>query len=94
MLSIDEISKELGVARNTVISLIKRGEISAIKVGSQYRVKKESYQRFLENNKVVNEKDANVLLELDSNKLKAAMHDFTMENFIKDQKFRDENNLN
>ena len=94
MLKIDEIAKDLNVHRNTIINLIKKGEIAAFKIGDQYRVTKESYQKFLEENKAANEKDFNMVVEENTNKLKAAMHDFTMENFIKDQKFRDENNIN
>lgn len=46
-LKVNEIAKDLRVTRNTVIALIKKGEISAIKVGDQYRVPEENYVKWI-----------------------------------------------
>jgi excisionase family DNA binding protein len=50
-LKVNEIANELRVTRNTVIALIKKGEISAIKVGDQYRVTEENYTQWLNTHK-------------------------------------------
>jgi excisionase family DNA binding protein len=47
MLTIDELATRLNVHRNTIRSLIKKGEISAIKVGTQYRIPEHEYDRFV-----------------------------------------------
>ena len=47
MLNIDQIAMKLAVSRNTILSLIKKGEIKAIKVGDQYRIPEESFNKFM-----------------------------------------------
>ena len=50
MLRVDELAEKLDISRGTVVSLIKKGEIGAIKVGDQYRIPEENYQRFINSN--------------------------------------------
>jgi excisionase family DNA binding protein len=47
MLTVDELAIQLKISRGTVIKLIKNGDITAIKVGDQYRVPEANYQRFI-----------------------------------------------
>lgn len=47
--TIEELQKDLKVSRNTVLKLIKNGEIQAIKVGTQYRIPEENVKRFISN---------------------------------------------
>lgn len=47
MLTIDEIAAKMRVHRNTIRRLIKKGEITAIKVGDQYRVEDSAFNRFI-----------------------------------------------
>lgn len=49
MLTIDQIAKELIVSRNTVVNLIKKGSIGAIKIGDQYRIPDENFRQFISN---------------------------------------------
>ena len=46
MLTIDQVKEELQVSRNTVISLIKKGLLRAIRVGRQYRISEEDFNQF------------------------------------------------
>lgn len=41
--SIDELAKIMKVERRTIKRAIERGEIKAIKIGKQYRIKKENF---------------------------------------------------
>lgn len=54
MFTVDELTKELKVSRNTIISLIKSGHITAIKVGSQYRIPKGNLDKFITASEVTN----------------------------------------
>lgn len=47
MLTIDEVASNLKVSRNTIVTLIKKGEIKAIMVGNQYRIPKDQFQDFI-----------------------------------------------
>lgn len=47
MKTINEIAEGLQVSRNTIVSLIKKGEIKAFKVGEQYRIPEESLKSYL-----------------------------------------------
>lgn len=47
MLTINEVAKRLNISRNTVVSLIKKGQIKAIKIGDQYRIPKEQFDQFI-----------------------------------------------
>lgn len=52
MLNIDQLAKQLAVSRNTVVSLIKKGELKALKIGDQYRIPEENYRSFISNTSV------------------------------------------
>ena len=41
--TIDELAKIMKVERRTIKRAIERGEIEAIKIGKQYRIKKDSF---------------------------------------------------
>ena len=47
MLKVDQIAERLNVNRGTVVSLIKKGNLGAIKVGDQYRIPEESFRTFV-----------------------------------------------
>jgi len=42
-----EVAERLGVSKHTVIRLIERGVLSGIRVGDQYRIRKESVERLI-----------------------------------------------
>jgi len=45
-----ELSDWWNVSPRTIVRLVEQGEISAVRVGRQYRFKKEDVERFMENN--------------------------------------------
>lgn len=49
MLKVDEVANDLKVSRGTVVSLIKKGKLQAIKVGDQYRIPELSFRSFISN---------------------------------------------
>jgi excisionase family DNA binding protein len=55
-LTIEEIAERLRVSRNTVVSLIDRGELPAIRVRRQYRVKESDFLDFA--NRYINKPSA------------------------------------
>lgn len=48
-LTIGEVMSGLRVSRNTVMNLIRGGRLAAFRIGSQLRIKKDEFERFLEN---------------------------------------------
>jgi excisionase family DNA binding protein len=48
MLTPDDIMRALRLSRSTVYNMIKRGEIPSIKIGNMLRVKKASFEHWLE----------------------------------------------
>ena len=46
--SVKEIAEKLGVSVDTVQGLIRRKELVAYKVGNTYRIKKEDFDKFME----------------------------------------------
>ena len=55
MLTIDEIAKYFNISRNTVVNLVKNKKLHSIKVGSQYRIPKEIFEKFVNDNLTTNE---------------------------------------
>ena len=51
LLTINEITAILKVSKLTIYRYIKAGKLPAYKVGRDYRVKQEDFERFLEKNK-------------------------------------------
>lgn len=47
MFTVDELAKHLKISRGTVVNLIKKGEIKAIKIGEQYRIPEENFNSFI-----------------------------------------------
>lgn len=45
--TVDDISKLMGVARNTIYALVNNGTISSIRVGRQIRVSRPALLQFL-----------------------------------------------
>lgn len=45
-LTVEEVAKELRVSIDTVLRLIRSKRLAAIKVGVQYRISVEDYQRY------------------------------------------------
>lgn len=50
--SAKEVGEILGVTKQTVINLINRGELTAFKVASIYRVSETDLKAYLERNKI------------------------------------------
>lgn len=48
LLTVEETAKYLRVSANTVFSLIKSGELSASKVGKQFRITQDTLHTFLQ----------------------------------------------
>lgn len=49
--TLKEVEEVLSVTRKTIYSWIKSGKLHAVKVGSQYRVKKEDLEAFISGDK-------------------------------------------
>jgi excisionase family DNA binding protein len=47
-LSVDDISKELGVTVDTIRAWIRKKKLRAYKVGRDYRIRRVDYNKFLE----------------------------------------------
>ena len=47
MLSVKEIAKMLSVSKRTVQRMVKRGDLNAIRVGGQIRVRRSALDRML-----------------------------------------------
>lgn len=43
----DEVAQELRVTPRTILRLIERGDLRAVRVGKQYRIPRESLEAFL-----------------------------------------------
>lgn len=51
-IKIDEIAHTLDISRATIYRYIKKGELSAIKIGNSYRVSQKELKKFLNRKKV------------------------------------------
>lgn len=49
--SVRELAAYLGVGKNTAYDLVKSGQIQAVRVGRQYRIRKEAVLEYLEGKK-------------------------------------------
>lgn len=49
VLTISEVSKILGIGKNTAYDLIRSGAIKSVRVGRQIRVPKSAFLEFLKN---------------------------------------------
>ena len=47
-LSVEEIAKDLGVTEETVRGYIRAGKLTAYKMGRDYKIRPEDYQKFLD----------------------------------------------
>lgn len=52
MITIDQIAKELEISRTTARNLVINGVIPSIKIGKIYRVRKEDFLQFLQENTI------------------------------------------
>ena len=52
MLTVKQIAKELSVTEYSVINWIKKGLLPAYKMDREYRIKKEDYDKFLNDSKI------------------------------------------
>lgn len=50
--TVDEIMQLLSVSRETVYNWIRAGKIAAVRIGRQYRVTKEHYDKFIKDHTV------------------------------------------
>ena len=57
--SVVEVAQKLGVEYITVLRMIKRGQIKAYKIGKQYKINIDDYDKFI--------KDAVLKVEVDDN---------------------------
>ncbi len=56
-LTVKDIAKELGVEEDTVRDWIRRRELAAYRVGREFRIKIEDYERFLEKRRIDSKDD-------------------------------------
>lgn len=45
--TVEEIQEILGVCKSSAYSLVKKGEFSCVKIGSTYRISKNSFDEWL-----------------------------------------------
>ena len=50
ILSVDELTKILGIGRNTAYDLIRCGRIRSVRIGHKIRIPKDSLLEFLQEN--------------------------------------------
>ena len=50
VLSVDELTKILGIGRNTAYDLIRCGKIRSVRIGHKIRIPKDSLLQFLQEN--------------------------------------------
>ena len=50
ILSVDELTKILGIGRNTAYDLIRCGKIRSVRIGHKSRIPKDSLLEFLQEN--------------------------------------------
>ena len=53
MLTVDQVAEKLNITRNTVISIINKGSIKAIRVGKQFRIPEENFNQFISASEVL-----------------------------------------
>jgi len=56
-LSVEDIARELGVHVDTVRNWIKQKRLIAYRVGRDYRIKREDYDKFLEERRTLKDDD-------------------------------------
>ncbi len=47
-LSVEDIAKELGLTEDTIRNYIRNKQLIAYRMGRDYRIKREDYEKFLE----------------------------------------------
>lgn len=47
VLRVDDLSRALGIGRNTAYELVRSGQIRSIRIGRQLRIPRDELQRFL-----------------------------------------------
>jgi len=52
MLSVADIAGQLKVSRMTVHRLLLRGEMEAIQIGKQYRIRRSAFHRYCESHQI------------------------------------------
>ena len=57
MLTTTDIAERLNVSEKTVRNWIEDGQLEGYKLGKNYRVEPEALERFLESNKISNNKE-------------------------------------
>lgn len=62
-MTVEEVAKELRVSTDTILRYIKNRELIAHKVGVQYRIEAEEYQRFLDTLRTDNTEQDNLTQE-------------------------------
>lgn len=53
--SVDELSEMLEISRQAIYSLLKRGELYAVKAGGKYFISSKGFDRWLDGPKMPNE---------------------------------------
>ena len=53
VLTISEVAESLRVSDRTVRNWIEGGKLKAFKIGLQYRIKKEDFERFISESEVI-----------------------------------------
>lgn len=48
VLRVEDLSKALGIGRNTAYELVRSGQIRSIRIGRQLRIPRSELQRFLD----------------------------------------------
>ena len=56
MLRLKDVAAELGIVRQAVTAMVKRGELTTYKIGGNYKFKREDIDAVLENARVKPEK--------------------------------------
>lgn len=52
MLTIQEVADKLRVSRETIRKVIIKGDLKALKIGTEYRIQESDFQEYLESIKI------------------------------------------
>jgi len=50
-ITVDEIAEYLRISRMTVVRMIEKGELPALKIGRQWRIQKEDFEKWIRGKK-------------------------------------------
>ncbi len=79
----DEIASMLKISKHTVYEMIKRGDLTAFKVGNKMRIEESEFTRFKESMTAPNKRQTELQNTVQQTVQLAGSHDFLVEHLVK-----------